>query len=206
MCDPNSFISAGSSIGAGMIESRMIKSKANFEVAQLEAMKTLASARQSSQESEIRLSIANAWQTNTAAMALSGFGNNSFDSISNAQVKDMNKGIGKMEANTKSQQNNLSTKMAVTNIAAKLEASMAKQAGWMSATNTLVDAYSAYQKNNTNPKLDSINASLKKQRKTYEKSGRMMDDVIGKRASKFLDGKIGQPIERRFKSFFDGDN
>jgi len=206
MCDPNSFISAGSSIGAGMIESRMIKSKANFEVAQLEAMKTLASAQQSSQESEIRLSIANAWQTNTAAMALSGFGNNSFDSISNAQVKDMNKGIGKMEANTKSQQNNLSTKMAVTNIAAKLEASMAKQAGWMSATNTLVDAYSAYQKNNTNPKLDSINASLKKQRKTYEKSGRMMDDVIGKRASKFLDGKIGQPIERRFKSFFDGDN
>ena len=74
----------------------------------------MASAQQSSQESEVRNSIANAWQTNTAAMALSGFGNNSFDSISNAQVKDMNKGIGKMEANTKSQQGNLSTKMAVT--------------------------------------------------------------------------------------------
>jgi len=206
MCDPQSFVSGGSDIIGGYLKADAIKTKANFEVAQLGAMKVMASAQQSSQESEVRNSIANAWQTNTAAMALSGFGNNSFDSISNAQVKDMNKGIGKMEANTKSQQGNLSTKMAVTNIAAKLEASMAKQAGWMSAANTLADAYADYQQNNTNPKLDSKNASLKKMGKTYEKSGRMMDDVIGKRASKFLDGKIGQPIERRFKSFFDGDN
>ena len=205
MCDPNSFISAGSSIGAGMIESRMIKSKANFEVAQLEAMKTLASARQSSQESEIRLSIADAWQANTSAIALSGFGSGSFDSIKDATVKDVNRGIGKLEANTKAEKDNLKLKQSVTNISANLEASMAKQAGYMDAFSTLTSAYTEYKKNNTNPKLDGKQERLKKQGKSYVKSGRAMDGVIGKRASKFLDKRM-QPFERRFKSFFDGED
>lgn len=149
MCDAMSFMSAGSDFAGGIAGFIEAKSAADFETAQLDVMKTLAAARGSDAEAEIRGSYAEHAKANIAAMAISGFGSETFAAIQAGNVKDMQKNLSKVVREVDIEQMNLSVQQIEARLEGKRKARAALFSGLNSGLSTLYDAERSYQEYNT---------------------------------------------------------
>jgi hypothetical protein len=144
-----SFLSAGTDFAGGIAGSIEAKSVADFEAAQLDVMKTLSAARKSDAEAEIRGSYSEHAKANVAAAAISGFAAESFASVAEGNVKDMQKNLERVGRETDVEQMNLTVQQMEARLEGKRKARASMFSGINSALSTLHDAERSYQEYHT---------------------------------------------------------
>lgn len=142
MCDPTLISMTADTASSGILASGQskvnqmeAKSIAKFEAAQLEAMGVLADARANRQERDLRQGMKSAVENNMAAMAISGLGFGSFESIAKGQRKDMSQALGDIAANTDIEKINLRSQSAMAMLGGQMEAATARLSGQMKINN-----------------------------------------------------------------------
>ena len=142
MCDPTLISMTANTASSGILASGQskvnqmeAKSIAKFEAAQLEAMGVLADARANRQERNLRQGMKSAVENNMEAMAVSGLGFGSFESIARGQRKDMSQALGDIAANTDVEKINLRSQSAMAMLGGQMEAAAARMSGQMKINN-----------------------------------------------------------------------
>lgn len=142
MCDPTLIAMTADTASSGILtsaESKVnqmeAKSVAEFEKAQLDAMGILADARTNRQERDLRQGMKSAVENNLAAMAVSGLGFGSFESIARGQRKDMSQALGDIAANTDVEKLNLRSQSAMAILGGQMEAATARLSGKIQMNN-----------------------------------------------------------------------
>lgn len=176
MCDAYSAASAFTSINQGNIQANDAKSRGSYEQGMLEAQATMAQARRSGQEVEIRQNMQDQFTANTAAAVMSGFSLSSFDSVNSAIAEDGRMALAKSYANTRTEIASLQSQGRMAMLNARMEAATARQTGFIKAGNTLYTSLNNWKKTNT--------------------GGTFAKAFLGKK----LDKKFSQ--SRAYKSFF----
>ena len=149
MCDALTFSSAIGDVGAGIAGSIDARSAGDFEAAQLDAMKTLASARGSDREAGLRREFALQAEANLAAAAVSGLAGNSFDAITSGNEKDLADNAARISREVGLEHVQLNLQKSQVLMDAKLRASAALYGGFSKAAGTLYDGERIYQETNT---------------------------------------------------------
>lgn len=149
MCDIYSLGSAAGDFINGRANAIEARSQADFEVAQLESVKILTAARRSDTEGEMRRAYSDHMRQNLAAIAISGLAVESFDSVQEGNVKDMQRNLRKVSKDADLETMNLTLQQMEARIEGKRRAKAAKYAGINSALSTLHDAERSYQEYNT---------------------------------------------------------
>ncbi len=182
MCDAYSAASAFSSIQQGNMQAADAKSRGSYEQGMLEAQATMAQARRSGQEVEIRQNMQDQFIANAAAAAMSGFASSSFNTFNNAMEKDGRKALATSYSNTRTEVASLQSQGRMAMLNARIEASTARQTGFIQAGSTLASSLSNWKKYNT--------AGDKEYQGTFARK------LIGNK----LDDKFKE--SRAYKSFF----
>jgi len=149
MCDAFSAASAFSSIQQGNLQAADARSRGSYEQGMFEAQATMAQARRSGQEVEIRQNMQDQFTANAAAAVMSGFSSASYNSINNAIAEDGRMALAKSYANTRTEVESLRSQGRMAVINAKLEASTARQTGFIQAGSTLASSLNTWKKTNT---------------------------------------------------------
>lgn len=161
----NSALGAFGQYQAGKINAQNAMTKANFEVAQLEAMGVLASARKFRAESELRKGAASAIQDNLAAAMFSGLDIASFDSIDKGMKKDMTGALSDLDANYRVEKLNYKNQSAMAMLGGQMDAAAARLSGNLAAVNTLVEGAQTYADTKYGESFNDPSAQRKKWRK-----------------------------------------
>jgi hypothetical protein len=149
MCDALSLASAGTDVAGGFAGFIDARSKASFETSQLEAFKTLASARSLTEGAGLRRSYSDARRGNIAAAAISGFASASFASVEAGNQADLERNLGQLSANLQSELAGFDAQQAEAKTAGRLGARAALLGGFKAAGGRLHDAEKAYQEYHT---------------------------------------------------------
>ena len=150
----NSAFGAYGQYAAGKVNAQNAMTKANFEVAQLEAMGVIADARKFQGEADIRMSMSSQIQNNIAQAMLSGLDMSSFDSIDKGMRKDTTEALGKLDANTRMEKLNLRNKSAMAMLGGQMDAAAFRLRGNLGALKTLNDGFQTYQDTKHGDKMD----------------------------------------------------
>lgn len=145
MCDAYSFASAGLDMVSGIAGAMDARSAGKFEAAQIDAMKTLAAARASSEEEGLRREFAEGTRQNIAAMAISGFAAVSFEGVSEGNTKNLRQNMVKVGRNLSSELANLDMQKAVAETEAKAQAKASLYGGLNRAIGTMWKAEQSFQ-------------------------------------------------------------
>ena len=129
---------------SGKVNAQNAMTKANFEVAQLESMGILASAKKFRAESQLRSQAASSIQDNIAAAMFSGLDMASFDSIDKGMKKDMTGALSDLDANYRVELLNYRNQSAMAMLGGQMNAAAARLAGNLAAANTLVEGAQSY--------------------------------------------------------------
>lgn len=140
----NAAIGAYGQYVSGKVNAQNAMTKANFEVAQLESMGILASAKKFRAESQLRSQAASSIQDNIAAAMFSGLDMASFDSIDKGMKKDMTGALSDLDANYRVELLNYKNQSAMAMLGGQMNAAAARLAGNLGAANTLVEGAQTY--------------------------------------------------------------
>ena len=161
----NAAIGAFGQYQTGKINAQNAMTKANFEVAQLEAMGVLANAKKFRAKSELRKGAASAIQDNLAAAMFSGLDIASFDSIDKGMKKDMTGALSDLDANYRVEKLNYKNQSAMAMLGGQMDAAAARLSGNLAAINTLVEGAQTYSDTKYGESFNDPSAQRKKWRK-----------------------------------------
>lgn len=168
MCDPTLIAMTANTASSGILTSAQTKvntmeakSIAKFEAAQLETMGILADARANRQERDLRQGMKRAVDSNMAAMAISGLGFGSFDSIAKGQRRDMSQALSDIAANTDIEKMNYKSQSAMAILGGQMEAAAARMSGKMKMNNLIGQYTSDFYEGYTTKKKDGTNYEWK---------------------------------------------
>lgn len=163
MCDAQSLMAAGTSYLGGKADAISaeaqgieLKSAADFEAAQYDVMKVLASAQGSRDTASLRRDFAIKASGNLAAMAISGIAAGSFDSIGKGNKIDLEESIASIGRKVKLDKLSLGMQAREARrggfaamLKSRSEAKAALYGGMNRAIGIMVDAERSYQEANT---------------------------------------------------------
>lgn len=145
MCDPLSLASAGSSLIGGFTAAADARAASSFQMAQINAMKHLASARSSREEGVLRRSYAEHAGANIAAAAVTGLAHASFEGIQEGNRKDMQRNLRVKAGDLHLELVGLETQKQVARIEGRIRSTAALMSGFTQAASTLYDAEMAFR-------------------------------------------------------------
>jgi len=145
MCDPFSFIGAGTDNLGGMAQSAAIKGRGQAEAMQFQAMQFMTTANSRYEENAVRREFEEAASMNVASIAVSNLSARSFESIEQGNRKELKRATTTIERNAQSRISDLEFKKQMSLISARFESKAAMMNGFMSAASKLVDAERSYQ-------------------------------------------------------------
>lgn len=139
--------SAFADFGGGLAGYIDVKSSADFQVAQLENMKILSSARASREMASINREFSQQLEANIASAAVSGLDTMSFASVNEGNIEEEGRLKKAVLSDLNVEKGQLTIEQMAASIAGKQAARAALFSGILSGAQTLTDANEAYKAN-----------------------------------------------------------